>query len=99
MARVVITATADADVTGIVAYLVQNAGHQVAHRYFGAFDAVYDRLADFPASGSPRPALGRNARIALVHPFVLIYDYVDDTATVLRVLHGRRNIAREILKR
>jgi toxin ParE1/3/4 len=55
--------------------------------------------ADFPASGSPRPALGRNARIALVHPFVLIYDYVDDTVTVLRVLHGRRNIAPEILKR
>jgi toxin ParE1/3/4 len=99
MARVVITGTADADVTGIITYLVRNAGHQVAQRYLGAFDAVYDRLADVPASGSPRPALGRNARIALVHPFVVIYDYVDDTVTVLRVLHGRRDIAREILKR
>ena len=99
MARVVITGPADADVAGIVAYLAENAGRQIAARYFGAFDALYDRLADLPDIGPPRPALGPNARVALVHPFVVVYDHVDDTITVLRVLHGRRNITRELLDR
>jgi toxin ParE1/3/4 len=99
MARVVITGPADADVAGIIAYLAEKAGRQVAARYFGAFDALYDRLADLPAIGPPRPALGPDARIALVHPFVVVYDYVDDTIIVLRVLHGSRNITRELLDR
>jgi len=99
MAQVVVTGPADADVAAIVAYLAARAGRQVAARYFAAFDAVYARLADFPDLGPSRPALGMNARVVLVHPFVVIYDHADDTVTVLRVLHGRRNITRELLDR
>jgi toxin ParE1/3/4 len=57
-------------------------------------------------SRCPRPArrgkpLGPDAHIAIVYPYVLIYDYVqaNDTVTLLRVLHGRRNITRDLLKR
>jgi toxin ParE1/3/4 len=55
-------------------------------------------LAEFPDIGPPRPEFGRNARIALVHPFVIVYDHADDTVTVLRVLHGRRNITRRLVR-
>jgi plasmid stabilization system protein ParE len=53
MARVVVTGPAEADVAEIVVYLTENAGRQVAERYLGEFDAVYDRLAEFPNVGPP----------------------------------------------
>jgi plasmid stabilization system protein ParE len=36
-----------------------------------------------------------------VSQYVLIYDYTidDDTLTLLRILHGKRNITRELLHR
>jgi toxin ParE1/3/4 len=59
------------------------------------------RLVDLPLSGAPRPALGRDTRIAIVQPYILIYDYTqdDDTLTLLRILHGRRNITAALLRR
>jgi toxin ParE1/3/4 len=49
----------------------------------------------------PRLALGPNTRVAIVFPYILIYEYVthDDTVTVLRILHGRRNVTRALLDR
>jgi plasmid stabilization system protein ParE len=65
------------------------------------FERVYDRLEDFPASGLPRPAIGPNIRIGVVRPYIVIYRHVagSDTATVLRIVHGRRRIAEALLRR
>jgi len=63
------------------------------------FSRVYRDLAEFPASEAPRPKLGVAARIKLVHPYVVIYDHHDDTVTVLRVLHGHRDITIELMAR
>lgn len=62
MARVVVTSPADADAADIIAYLAGKAGEHVAVRYAATF-ALYDRLADHPESGAPRPALGQLVRI------------------------------------
>jgi toxin ParE1/3/4 len=45
--------------------------------------------------------LGSDARIAIVAPYVLIYDYTrdDDVLTLLRILHGKRDITRKVLNR
>ena len=67
-------------------------------RYAADFKSVYRRLADFPASGPRRPTLGPNARIAIVLPYIVIYDHEDDIVTVLRVLHGKRNITRDLVR-
>ena len=58
-------------------------------------------LLRFPESGPPRPALGKNVRIAIVSPYLLIYDYTpeDDRIILLRVLHERRNITGELVRR
>ena len=98
MARVVVTGRASADVAEIVVHLTEHAGHHVAARYLNEFDAVFDRLAAFPRIGPTRPALGRSARVVLVDPYVIVYDHVDDTVTVLRILHGRRNITRGLVR-
>jgi toxin ParE1/3/4 len=98
MARVVLTNPAEADVAEIAVYLTENAGLQVAERYLREFDAAYDRLEKFPATGSPRPAFGRNTRVVLVDPYVIFYDYLDDIVTIVRVLHGRRDITPELVR-
>jgi toxin ParE1/3/4 len=99
MARIVITASADADLGEIIAYLRREAGDLVARKYADEFDALYDRLADFPGSGPRRLALGPDTRIAIIPPYVVIYDYADDTVTVMRVLHGKRNITAALITR
>jgi plasmid stabilization system protein ParE len=48
--------------------------------------------------GPPRSSLGRDTRIALVHPYVMVYDHSDDRVIVLRVLHGARNITRGVVR-
>ena len=98
MARVVITEPADADVQAIIAYLSREAGHRVAAKYAQEFDAAYDRLADFPGIGPRRPALGLDTRIWVVRPYVIIYEHIGDTVTVLRILHGRRDISRRLVR-
>jgi toxin ParE1/3/4 len=70
----------------------------VATRYAVEFEATYRRLAAFPGIGTPRPALGPQTRIAIVTPYVVIYDWAEDTVTVLGVLHGRRNITRKLVR-
>jgi plasmid stabilization system protein ParE len=99
MARIVVSASADDDVGTILDYLAANAGHPIAERYAQAFEATYARLATFPRIGPTRSALGPHTRIWIVPPYVMIYDYVDDTVTMLRVLHGKQSITGALLAR
>jgi plasmid stabilization system protein ParE len=33
-----------------------------------------------------------------VLPYIIVYDHDDDVVTVLRVLHGKRNITRDLIR-
>jgi plasmid stabilization system protein ParE len=56
-------------------------------------------LTEFPAIGPLRTALGPKARIGIIQPYLIVYDYADGgTVTVLRVLHGRRKITRDLVR-
>jgi toxin ParE1/3/4 len=101
MARLIVSLEAQADISSILAYLRQKAGPAVADRYVDGFDAAMDRLVLFPGTGSPRPELGADARTTMVDPYILIYDFHldQDIVAVLRVVHGRRNITMELIKR
>lgn len=101
MTRVIVSADAEADLDSILDYLALNAGRLTAAAYAERFAAAIEHLGDFPGAGASRPALGPAARIAIVYPYVLIYDFAlgDDAAIVLRVLHGKRNITEHMIKR
>jgi toxin ParE1/3/4 len=101
MARIVFSALADLDINGILIDLAAKAGRLVAIKYDGLFERLYDRLADHPNSGAPRPALGEHIRIGVIAPFIIIYRYTEeaDTVTVLRVVDGRRRISGRLLPR
>jgi toxin ParE1/3/4 len=99
MTRLVVTPEANADSSEILSYLHREAGVRVAEDYGRRFQQTLARLLDFPETGAPRPILGRHTRSAIVQPFLLIYDFSreDDVLTLLRILHGRRNINPELL--
>jgi toxin ParE1/3/4 len=101
MARLVVAPRLRSDTETILNYLEKVAGLRVAARYGGRFEETIARLTSFPESGAPRPVLGVNTRIAIVQPYLLIYDFTrdDNTLTLLRVLHGRRNVTRALLGR
>lgn len=101
MTRVIVAAEAEADIGEILAYLEREAGRRTAVAYGERFVQAIERLADFPGHGTPRPALGSNARVAIVYPYLLIYDFnaAHDTATLLRVLHGKRDITERLINR
>jgi plasmid stabilization system protein ParE len=98
MARVAVSAAADSDRLAILDYLAAKAGYATAERYNAAFRAALRRLGDFPDSGSPRPALGASVRIAVVYPFVVIYEHTDGIVTIFRILHAKRDITRDLLR-
>ena len=101
MTRIIVAADAEGDIGEILAYLEREAGRSTAVAYGERFVEAIERVADFPGHGTPRPALGPDTRIALVYLYLLIYDFTDahDTATLLRVLHGKREITERLIKR
>ena len=96
MTRLVVAADAEADTADILAHLAREAGPLVAADYGVRFQVTIQRMVDLPESGAPRRRLGPNTRIAIVAPYILIFDYAreDDVLTLLRLLHGKRDIAR-----
>ena len=100
MARVVITAPADADAVEILARIAKEAGIESLRKFNERFEALYDRLADHPESCKTRPELGRYVRVGVVSPYLVIYRHVkrDEIVSVIRIVHGRRRISRELLR-
>jgi plasmid stabilization system protein ParE len=99
MARVLLSELAKQDVRDILSDLNERAGTGVARRYGADFKRVYRSLAQFPDGGSPRQDLGSDVRIKIVYPCVVFYEHTAATVTVLRVLHGHRDITTDLLAR
>jgi toxin ParE1/3/4 len=99
MARVALTWLADADAAEILTHLGERAGAGVANHYEAAFDSVYRTLERFPDSGAPRPKLGADVRIAVVSPYLIVYEHLedDDVVTIMRIVDGRRKITRRLI--
>jgi len=100
MARVIVTAPADADTANILADLAGKGGHVLAAKFNLRFETLFDRLADHPDSCQARPKLGTHIRVGVVFPYLVVYRHVegDDTVSIIRVLHGRRRITRKLLR-
>ncbi len=91
-ARIAFTARAYADLGVIQLYLAEPARSYVATKDDHDFETLFDRLRDHPLSGAPRSALGRNIRIGVVSPYIVIYRYSGGIVLVLRVIDRRRRI-------
>ena len=100
MPRLVVSLQAQADTTYVIRDLAAKAGMAVAAKYAAAFENLFDRLLQFPDSGAPRPAIAQHARIGVVSPYIVIYEFdaaTSDAVTIMRVVHGRRRITGKLL--
>ena len=102
MARMIVSAAAQADLETIQQHLRRESGTITAQRYADRFANALERLVRLPASDAPRRNFGPDTRLVVVMPYVVIwYDYTvnDDAVVVVRVLHGRRHITLQLLRR
>ena len=98
MAKLIVSPQAALDAAAIVELLFDKAGIDVAARYLHEIDALFERISLFPRSGMRRPSLGRDIRFGVIEPYVIIYRYRADTVTVARIVDGRRNITRQLVR-
>ena len=92
------TDKASADALGIFDY--------IAEQSLMYADSVYERilarpsqLIEYPLSGSVVPEFGRDdIRELFVYSFRIIYRLADDEVRVLTIIHGSRQLTREMIR-
>ena len=101
MTKVIVRPLAKLDMADIIDRRARDAGDLAASELAMQFDEKISFIGQYPRASEARPKWGRTARRALVPPYLMIYDLdlAADTATVLRVLHGRRRITQKMLLR
>jgi toxin ParE1/3/4 len=97
VARLTFAPAAIDDARAILGNLADKAGRSVADAYFNRFKTTFDRLTMFPRSGARRTRLGASVRIAIVHPYIVIYRTTSDDIEIMRMLHGHRKITRSTM--
>ena len=92
--KIIVSDEADNDLLLIFSYLSQNS-FQAAELFAAEIRRCLANVSAFPFSGSPRPRLGPDIRSVVVPPYLILYAVRSDHITILRVLHGSRNIEAE----
>lgn len=65
-----------------------------ADRLLDRFEKRWRQLQDHPYSGPPREDVGSGLRHLLIGDYLTLYRVSDDVIEIIRVLHGKRDIAR-----
>ena len=92
--KVIVTDQADDDLMQIFSYLSAQSS-QAAQSIAAGINRSFENLSSFPLSGSPRARLGQDVRSIVVSPYLILYAVRRDHVTILRVLHGSRDIEAE----
>jgi toxin ParE1/3/4 len=90
---IVYSLEADEDLIQIWRYLAREASERVADAQLHEIDKVCARLSAQPYSGRTRNELLLGMRSALASPYLVFYRIGENAIEVIRVLHGRRDIA------
>ncbi|MCX7365271.1 MAG: type II toxin-antitoxin system RelE/ParE family toxin [Alphaproteobacteria bacterium] len=100
MTPVIVSPNAEVDFFDILDRLTELAGAAVAERYAADLHSIYERLSTFPEIGAPRPAVGSRTRIVALSPYLVIYEYLrsDGFVHIIRILDGRRNVTRRLVR-
>jgi toxin ParE1/3/4 len=95
--KVVVSDAADKDLLQIYSYVVEH-NPRAAESLLGEIDTKFQNLARFPFIGRARPSLREGIRSVVVGSYVILYTVDRSAITVVRVLHGRRDIDAEFRK-
>jgi toxin ParE1/3/4 len=92
--KIIVSDEADNDLMQIFSYLSQRSP-QATQSLLDEINRRFVNLESFPLLGAPRPDLGQDVRSAVVSPYMVLYAVRRDHVTILRVLHGGRDIEAE----
>ena len=94
-ARYQLSETAESELGEILLYLARREGVERALHVHGHFVRAFELLAEQPGSGTKRPRLtGERVRWWPVFKWIVVYDPESAPITVLRVVHGARELDR-----
>ncbi|WP_419164054.1 type II toxin-antitoxin system RelE/ParE family toxin [Candidatus Palauibacter sp.] len=87
--------TAEDELEEILLYVAEQSGVDRALLVHGSFVEAFEQLAEVPGSGSKRTEMtGDRVRWWRVFDWVVLYDWESSPLTILRVLHGARDLDR-----
>jgi len=98
--KTVVLPAARADIVRQIGYFIDIGQEHIADRFLAATRIAIEHLSHTPEAGPPRPM--RNPRLAGLRTWPIegfddmkiYYLVADDALTVVRILHGRRDIER-----
>ena len=94
-ARYRLTETAEDDLAAILHYVAERDGGERALHVHSEFVEAFGHLASMPGSGAKRVRLtGDRIRWWTVFRWVVLYDPEASPLTILRVIHGARDLDR-----
>jgi toxin ParE1/3/4 len=92
--RLVVSRDADDDLQQIACYLVER-NPLAAASIFDDINRKFVNLTHFPFIGRDRSSLRPGIRSIVADPYVIFYRVDSERITILRILHGRRDIDAE----
>lgn len=96
MKRLVLSASAQADIADIARFTEEQWGERQKRRYLDAIRRRLSALRRRPRTGRPRPDIVADCRSALVGQHLIFYREAGDRLLVLRVLHVSMDHARHV---
>lgn len=96
--RIVYTDSARSDLREIAVYFRNAAGDVVAEATVGKIVNKIETLGVRPARQRPRNELSPGLRAVSVGNYLIFYRVENNTVTVVRVLHGSRNISEKLFR-
>jgi toxin ParE1/3/4 len=95
--RVTRTDTAERDLDEILEYL-NGRSPPAAERLVAELDSRCRLLASQPRMGRPRDDLAPGMRSIVIEHYVVFFVSTDEEVTVVRILHGARNITPDMFQ-
>jgi plasmid stabilization system protein ParE len=94
MRELLIQPKARTDLLEIWHYIAEQS-HPAANRVIQRLEAAFNDLVSMPGMGHRRPDVSdRQYRFWTVYSYLIAYRYDEKSVTVVRVVHGKRNIRR-----
>ena len=94
--RIVYSETARADIIAIGDDIREAAGDIIAERFVARIIATVDGLEFMPTRYRIRSELGPDLRVTGLRKYLIFYRVVDDAVSIVRVLHGARDITAKL---
>jgi len=88
-----LTESAEADLSEIWLYIAEDSSEAAADRLVSKVQQTCHKVLAFPEGQPARPWIAPHLRVTFHGAYAIYYTYTEEAVTVIRVLHGARDIA------